>query len=216
MTDSPTILVVDDNPDLCEGVRNLLETGGYRVVIAGNGQQAFELVESTHVDLVALDIMMPGWDGLRTCEQIRKISNMPILMVTELDVPQVIHQAYGVGSQDYLYKPYESWDWPIRIAAILKRAHELGIQPRQIEISGRSVLLTPLEVRLLQVLRLVPSVWVPAGVLFQQTWGYSGEEGIHLVHAAVAQLHQKIEADPGSPTIIRGDDRQRYRIQLES
>ena len=121
MTNSAIILVVDDSVDLCEAIGVTLEPDGYQVVFAHNGIEALKRVETTKVDMILLDILMPGMDGFQACVELRKRTQAPIMMVSALDDTESITLAYRLGADDFLCKPFGIHELRVRVAAILER-----------------------------------------------------------------------------------------------
>ena len=128
-----TILIAEDDPDIRDGVRILLSGEGYHILEAENGTRALEIF-NPEVDLVILDIMMPGMSGLRVCEELRKVSTVPILFLTaRLDEPSVL-EGLGIGADDYLPKPFRVAELRARVAAHLRRQNRAPA--RRMERSG--------------------------------------------------------------------------------
>ncbi len=121
-----TILIAEDDGDIVELLRLYLENSGYRVISADNGEKALELMKREHVDLALLDVMMPQMDGYELTRQIRKISNIPILILSARDQDYDRILGLNLGADDYLTKPFNPMEVAARINSNLRRFYELG------------------------------------------------------------------------------------------
>ncbi|HMN27175.1 MAG TPA: response regulator [Caldilineaceae bacterium] len=119
---TPQILVVDDEPLLRNLLERSLKRAGYRVVTASNGADALALFAATPIDLALVDVMMPGIDGYRVCEELRQWSSVPVILLTSLDNADEIVHGFSVGADDYITKPFQFRDLEVRIQALLRRA----------------------------------------------------------------------------------------------
>ncbi|MBW7881550.1 MAG: response regulator [Caldilineaceae bacterium] len=118
-----TILVVDDEEPLRNLLQISLQRHGYHVLVARNGREALEIVNNKTVDLVLLDIMMPEMDGFTTCAELRKRSDLPIVMLTALNRPDDIVHGFNLGADDYITKPFTFREVEVRLQAILRRVY---------------------------------------------------------------------------------------------
>src|SRR5262245_31380553 len=171
-----TILVVDDEAAIAEAVRARLESEGYRVIEAADGPEAIAAHREHHPDLVVLDLMLPGMDGLEVCQQIQKDGWTPVLMLTAKTEEADKVAGFAVGADDYLTKPFSLRELTIRVKAILRRVDRIkgvGQQPtgpierhgmmiddarRRVEVDGEEIGLTPLEFEILLSLARDPGV----------------------------------------------------------
>ncbi len=214
-----TVLVVDDEESLCTLLQISLQRLGYRVLIAHNGREALEVVASKKVDLVLLDVMMPEMDGFTTCTELRKRTDVPVVLLTALSRPDDIVHGFGLGADDYITKPFTFREVEVRLQAILRRVswnqervnQEQFIQVQDIVINdevhevtvrGATVHLTPIEYQLLRTLMNTPDKPVSKEDLFQSVWGYNIAGGTNLVEVAMRRLREKVELDPSSPTYL--------------
>jgi DNA-binding response OmpR family regulator len=121
MTNRATILITDDNVTYCESIEAVLALDGFEVLVAHDGFEAIQQVEAATVDLILLDIMMPGMDGFQACAELRKRTQAPILMISALDDNDSIALAYSLGANDFLSQPFGSNELRVRVAALLGR-----------------------------------------------------------------------------------------------
>src|SRR5579884_3913206 len=166
------VLVVDDEPDIQHFMRRNLELRGFKVSLAGNGLEALAFFEKGNFELVILDIMMPGMDGLEVCRRIRQRSTVPIIMLTALGEEADKIAALDQGADDYLTKPFGVGELLARVRAVLRRNHwaeqpvsvgtrrfgelEIDFEQRRVWRNGEPVKLSPTEFGLLQELALHP------------------------------------------------------------
>jgi DNA-binding response OmpR family regulator len=169
-----TVLVVDDEEAIAEAVRARLESEGYSVVVAGDGPRAIKLTEDVHPDLVVLDLMLPGMDGLEVCREIQREHWVPVLMLTARTEETDKVAGFAVGADDYLTKPFSLRELAIRVKAILRRVDRIRSLPeaepiergalvidasrRRVTVDGSEVALTPLEFEILLTLARDPGV----------------------------------------------------------
>ena len=219
------VLIIEDDKDIREGVRILLESENYRVQEAENGRQGLELLDQ-ETDLVILDIMMPGISGLRTCEEIRKVSNVPVLFLTAK--VQESDKLIGLmaGGDDYLPKPFSYAELLGRVKALLRRyniymgrvkpedekkdswleSRGLKVHQKfnQVFVRGKETDLSELEYRILLLMMEYPGKIFSAQNLYESVWEepyfYSCNSTI-MVH--IRKLRVKIEEDPKEPKYIK-------------
>ena len=163
-----TILVVDDEEAIAEAVRARLEAEGYRVVAAADGREAIAAHAEHHPDLVVLDLMLPGMDGLEVCKQIQRDGWTPVLMLTARAEEADKVAGFAVGADDYLTKPFSLRELAVRVKAILRRVDRIqgAVEPggpverdgtwidaarRRVTVDGEEVGLTPLEFEILSL-----------------------------------------------------------------
>jgi len=213
-----SILVVDDEEPLRNLLQISLQRHGYHVAIARNGREALEVAASRKIDLVLLDIMMPEMDGFATCLELRKRSDIPIVMLTALNRPDDIVHGFNLGADDYITKPFTFREVEVRLQAILRRvywsqervepsvltANEISLNDDTHEVSVRdeAVHLTPIEYQLLRFLIISPDRPISKDTLFQHVWGYDMVGGTNLVEVAMRRLREKIEQDPSQPVYL--------------
>jgi two-component system, OmpR family, alkaline phosphatase synthesis response regulator PhoP len=221
VTAAPTlrkrILLVDDEAAIVQSLRYNLEKNGYLVTAAGDGRSAVALAASESPDLVILDIMLPLLDGIEACKEIRKVSNVPIIMLTakHQEVDKVL--ALELGADDYVTKPFSLGEIIARVKARLRRqdvdneARDESITIGEISIDrsrqrlvvrGEVVALAPKEFRLLYVLMENRGRIVTRQMLLEKVWGYDFEGEHQTISVHVRWLREKIEVDPNNPRHI--------------
>lgn len=208
------ILVVDDEPPIVELVRGYLGREGYAVVSAGDGRAALDLARRTPVDLVILDVMLPGLDGIEVCRQLRTFSDAYVMMLTARgeEVDRVV--GLSVGADDYLVKPFSPREMVARVKALLRRPRlgrpgtspapglEMDELRRTVRVDGDPVELTTLEFDLLCVLARHPGLVVRRSWLLEQVWGPEFVGDDHLVDVHIANIRRKLGDLPSQPRFI--------------
>ena len=225
------ILVVDDEPPIVELVTGYLEREGWTVSSAGDGVAALEGARVQAPDVVVLDVMLPGLDGIEVCRRLRTFSDAYVLMLTARS--EEIDRIMGltVGADDYLVKPFSPRELVARIRALLRRprtgdqAPPAGAPPaglevdeprRLVRVDAVPVELTALEFNLLAVLSRSPGVVISRQVLLDEVWGSSLAGDDHLVDVHVANLRRKLGDDPASPRFVETVRGVGYRLREEA
>src|ERR687898_2745879 len=214
-----TVLVVDDETAIAEAVRARLSSEGFRVLVAADGPQALELAGAEEPDLVVLDLMLPGMDGLEVCRRLQAGRWVPVLMLTARTEEADKVAGFAVGADDYLTKPFSLRELAARVQAILRRReriegsadgapierHGLLVDGRRrlVEVDGEEIQLTPLEFEILHVLAREPGVVVSRDQLMDRIWGYRDHAGGRVVDSHVARLRRKLGEDGNDPRFIR-------------
>lgn len=216
-----TILVVDDEEAIAEAVRARLASEGYRVLVAGDGPEAIQIHAAESPDLVVLDLMLPGMDGLEVCKQIQRDRWTPVLMLTAKTEEADKVAGFAVGADDYLTKPFSLRELVVRVRAILRRVDRIkGVTPvadgpiernglmidaqrRIITVDDAEVGLTPLEFEILLALAREPGVVLSRDALMDRVWGYRDYAGGRVVDSHVARIRRKLGEDGNEPRFIR-------------
>lgn len=214
-----TVLVVDDEEAIAEAVRARLESEGYRVIVAFDGPQAIAAHAEHKPDMVVLDLMLPGMDGLEVCREIQRHSWTPVLMLTAKTEEADKVAGFAVGADDYLTKPFSLRELAARVKAILRRIErmqaqsndgplELGglmVDPdrRRVTVDGEEIGLTPLEFEILLSLARDPGVVLSREQLMDRVWGYRDYAGGRVVDSHVARIRRKLGEDGNEPRFIR-------------
>ena len=211
------ILIVEDDKKTASLVALYLEREGFQTVVASDGLQALELVKRHKPAFVILDLMLPRLDGWGVCRQIRRTSNVPILMLTARG--EEIDRVSGLtlGADDYLAKPFSPRELVARVKAILRRtlpetspgknllSHEnlvIDLEKRRVSLQGRPLSLTPHEYKLLQTLMAVPGKVFTRAELLDKLYP-AGEAVIdRVIDVHIGKLREKIEEDPANPRWI--------------
>lgn len=213
------ILVIDDDPLLLQLIEASLKQDNYEVHVVSSGQEGLQLLNVLKPHLVILDIMMPHLNGWEICERIRKISTVPIIMLTARGSQADIVRGLRGGADDYLVKPFHPAELLARVSAVLRRANmpppsenaplrfgdgELTIDPvdRQVTRGGEMVDLTPTEFDLLLFMASRAGRILSADLIFENVWSYDAEANIEGVKWYVWRLRQKIEKNPSHPRYI--------------
>jgi DNA-binding response OmpR family regulator len=218
MSKKATILVVDDEPNVRKLVKANLESSGYKVVQAEEGEQALELVESTLPDLVILDLMLPKMDGYTVCRRLREFSTVPVIMLTARSAPVDLVHGFEVGADDYLTKPFSVTELLMRVQAVLRRSKwpedilarqgfsvgpiDIDFALHQVRVDGQEVKLTPTEYRLLAYLATNANRVISHRELLRAVWGPEYGEETEYLRVYMRYLRQKLEPDPGKPLYL--------------
>jgi DNA-binding response OmpR family regulator len=208
-----TILVVDDEPIVREVVVRYLRREGYRTLEAGDGDLAKTLVESERPDLVVLDLMLPGADGLSVCRWIRARGTLPIIMLTARGEEADRIVGLEIGADDYVTKPFSPRELAARVRTVLRRSSplleraeslafeelEIDAAAREVRRSGEPLHLTAKEFDLLWFLASHPRRVFSRDQLMHRVWGYSSALDTGTVTVHIRRLREKIEADASAP-----------------
>lgn len=226
---SGRVLVVDDEPQIRRVLRAALAARGYEVSTARSGEEALESLRNNRVDLVLLDMNMPGIGGLEACREIRANSEMAIIMLTVSNSERDKVAALDAGADDYVTKPFSTPELLARIRAALRRlpappegglesVHlekvEINLATRRVISKGREIRLTPKEFDLLHYLITNPNVPIPHAKLLQAVWGPDYGHQVEYLRVFVNQLRKKIEPDPSNPRYLLTEPWVGYRFAL--
>ncbi|MCW2288803.1 MtrAB system response regulator MtrA [Leucobacter luti] len=211
---SARILVVDDDRALAEMLGMVLQGENFETEFAFDGNEAVEKFRETRPDLVLLDVMLPGLDGIEVAEKIRAESGTPIIMLTARTDTRDVVRGLEAGADDYVVKPFNPVELIARIRARLREPQQeatetLRIGDLAIDVAAHEVRrgtlaipLTPLEFDLLVILARKPQQVFTREVLLEKVWGYQYKADTRLVNVHVQRLRAKIEQDPDHPTIV--------------
>lgn len=214
-----TILIVDDEPDIRDVIHVYLRNEGYRVIEATNGEEALDIIKTTSIQLVILDVMMPIMDGIKACFKIREISNTPIIMLSakEEDIDKIT--GLTTGADDYMVKPFNPLELLARVKAQLRRQTLIGKEElnslllikdlvidtskHSVKMRDNDVSLTPLEFSILVLLASHPGQVFSSEKIYETVWeepyGYS--DNTVMVH--IRNLREKLELNPREPQYIK-------------
>ena len=210
------VLVVDDDVKTVELVKLYLNRDGYRVITAYDGVEALRLAREGHPDLIVLDLMLPGVDGLEVCRILRGESDVPIIMLTARTTDQDRLIGLDLGADDYVTKPFSPKELAARVRAVLRRLPgergpaeikhgELTVNflKHQASLAGRSLNLTTIEFKLLGVLAREPGRVFSRAQLIEKAIGYDFEGFDRTIDVHILNLRRKLEPDPGHPRYIK-------------
>jgi two-component system, OmpR family, KDP operon response regulator KdpE len=224
-----TALIVDDEPYLVDLVRLNLETEGYRVVMASNGQEALERLKADLPDVVILDVMMPEMDGFETLARIREVSSVPVIMLTVRAEESDRIRGLEIGADDYLTKPFSPRELTTRVKALLRRSFTpaparktrivvddnltIDFDKGEVLARGRKVTLRPTEYRLLYHLVNNAGRLMTHETLLSRVWGPEYRDEAHYLRLYITYLRQKLERDPAHPKYILTERGMGYRFR---
>lgn len=209
-----TILVVDDDDALSEMVGIVLAQEGYETVFCDAGDRALEAFTTHHPDLILLDFMLPGMNGIEVCTKIRTESQVPIIMLTAKGDTEDVVKGLEAGADDYMTKPFKPAELLARVRARLRPREDRHNEPLRIgnliiDLAGHTVSrdgqmigLTPLEFELLANLARQPGQVMTREALLGNVWGYEKTVDSRLVNVHIQRLRAKIERDPENPEIV--------------
>ena len=216
---SPRILVVDDEKMVTEVVERYLQREGYDVAVARDGLEALRIAREWSPDLLLLDLMLPGIDGLEVCRQLRQETELPIIMLTARGEETDRVVGLELGADDYMVKPFSPRELVARVKAVLRRAtagpgrapggavrfNSLSINPQTREVSddGRQINLTAKEFDLLYFLASHPNQVFTREQLMNDVWDYTYAADYSTVTVHIRRLREKVEADPVKPRYIK-------------
>ena len=208
------ILVVDDDLALAEMIGIVLGSEGFDVATCSDGAQALDVFQQENPDLILLDVMLPGMDGIEICTRIRKESDVPIVMLTARTDTADVVAGLEAGADDYVPKPFKPKELVARVRARLRGREEavderlvlgdlvIDVSGHTIHRGGEEILLTPLEFDLLVALGRAPWKVFSREELLEKVWGYRHAADTRLVNVHVQKLRSKIERDPEKPEVV--------------
>jgi len=216
---SRTILVVDDDVKTVELVKLYLNRDGYKVITSGDGLEALNLARKSHPDLIVLDLMLPGCNGLEICRTLKNESDVPVIMLTARTTEDDKLRGLNLGADDYVTKPFSPRELAARVRAVIRRLPEETLQRGPVEIkrgaitlnflnreasvSGKTLQLTPSEFKLLGVLAREPGRVFSRQQLIEMVFGYDFEGFDRTVDVHILNLRRKVEPDPDHPRYIK-------------
>ena len=222
---SAKVLIVDDDKNICELLRLYIEKDGYETVIANDGDEAIKTFGAEKPDIILLDVMLPKLDGWQVCREIRKSSQVPIIMLTAKG--ETFDKVFGLelGADDYITKPFSMRELLARVKANIRRVSMVPAAPKDMEADngqridlgriavdgaratvykdGKALDLTQREYDLIRYLAGQPGKVFSREALMEHVWNYEGYVGdVRAVDVAVRRLREKIEDDPAAPRFI--------------
>ncbi|HEX7354481.1 MAG TPA: response regulator transcription factor [Mycobacteriales bacterium] len=231
MADQTRVLLVEDDPNIVDLIRANLAVRGFDTVVSTDGVRALALLESARPDLVLLDLMLPGVDGMELCRQMRERSSVGIIVVSARRAEHDKVSALHVGADDYMTKPFSIEELLARIAATLRRSRpvtspeppasvvvvgdvEIDLARRRVLRGGQDVHLTPTEFALLRELAVDRGSLLSHADLLRRVWGVGYQTETEYVRVYVRRLRAKLEVD-GAPPLIITHPRAGYRLAAE-
>ncbi|MGH8526665.1 MAG: response regulator transcription factor [Gammaproteobacteria bacterium] len=217
MTSEPLVLAVDDEAGILRLVKLELSQQGFRVVTAGDGEEALRVAEEQRPDIVLLDIVMPEMTGLEVMRRMREQSNAPIILVTAKDTDSDKVRGLEQGADDYIVKPFSPDELGARIRAVLRRSIgagstervvrsgevEIDLDRRLVTRGGELISLTRTEWLLLQHLAANAGKVMMNAELLSKVWGPEYRDDVQYLRVWVSRLRHKLETEPADPTIIK-------------
>lgn len=224
------ILAADDEIAVRRLVESALNTAEYDVKSASSGQQLFQLLDEFSFDLIVLDLVMPGMDGLDICRSIRQRSDIPIIILSGRIDEQIKISALDMGADDYVTKPFRIDELRARVRALLRRSSNLlpsegvlsvggldiNFKDRTVRAPGKTVRLTRIELAVLVELAKCPGLVVTSESLVRRVWGLRSNVDLQNLRVHIGNLRKKIEADPGDPKHILTVTAVGYRLAAET
>jgi len=221
------ILTVEDDERIRTAVRLALEDEGWEVEEADTGEEALQAFTRQPSDVVLIDIMLPGIDGFDVCRSIRRVSDVPIVMVTARADTHDVVAGLEAGADDYLTKPFAPKELSARIRALLRRARTVDLAPTHLRFGDLEIIpdegivlrddtevhLTKTEFRLLVELASAPGRVFSREVLLERVWGYGYFGDGRLVDVHVRRLRMKVEVDPANPRHVMTIRGLGYKLQ---
>ena len=207
-----TVLIVEDEANLAEPLAFLLGKEGFETVIAPDGPTALEKFDTTPIDIVLLDLMLPGMSGTDVIRELRAISTIPVIMVTAKDSELDKVLGLELGADDYVTKPYSSRELIARIKAVLRRGGvdnvletgrvNLDVDSHQVTVDGEVIQMPLKEFDLLEYLMRNADHVLTRAQLIERIWGYDYVGDTKTLDVHIKRLRSKIEVDPSNPTAI--------------
>jgi two-component system, OmpR family, KDP operon response regulator KdpE len=225
----PHVLVVDDEPQILRGLKVVLRSAGFQVAQAQTKQEALDAVAVRPPDVMILDLVLPDGSGVEVCEEVRRWSTLPIIVLSAVGDEREKVRALDAGADDYVTKPFGTDELTARIRAVLRRRDTgdgadpvvrvgpvtVDLAARRVTRDGAEVHLTPIEFDLLRVLAVHRGKLVTHARLLREVWGAGYGEETHYLRVHVAHIRRKLERDPARPEIVLTDTGVGYRLAPE-
>ena len=203
------VLIVDDNQNICDLLRVYLEKEGYTTMISNDGEEAVAKFNALHPDIVLLDVMLPGMDGWQVCREIRKKSNVPIIMITAKSETFDKVLGLGLGADDYIVKPFDTKEVVARIRAVTRRVVQtpaesevrevhydklsVNMSRYELRVDGKVVEAPPKELELLYCLASHPNRVFSRDQLLDEVWGFEYYGDSRTIDVHIKRLREKLE-----------------------
>ena len=230
---SYTVLIAEDDADIRSLLKLYLENNSYQVLEAEDGQKAWQILQTEHVDLALLDIMMPGMDGYRLIQELRRVSNIPVIVLSARDQDCEKILGLNIGADDYLSKTFNPLEVTAHVQSALRRFYQLGsgvsrepapstitlgelcldLYEMKLEKNGQPVDLTATEYRILTKLMKQPGRVFTKAQLYDGASGYFSESDDKTMMVHISKLREKIEENPREPRYIKTIRGLGYKIE---
>ena len=224
----PHILVVDDEPQITRVLRTSLNAQGYEIRVANDGETALEIVKDFAPDLVITDLAMPNMNGIELCRRLRKMSQVPILILSVRGEERAKIEALDSGADDYVTKPFSTGELLARIRAALRRSppstsepqtkidlgdFQVDLDAHSVAVGGKEVRLTPKEFDVLAYMAQHPRKVLTHRAILNAVWGSNSVEQNEYLRVFVGQLRKKLEPDASAPKYILTEPWVGYRFE---
>ena len=224
------VLVIDDEPQIRRALRAGLEHNGYDVTLAASGEEGLDIASVHPADLIILDLAMPGTDGFEVCRELRKWTDVPIVVLSVRDSEEDKIKALDMGADDYLVKPFGVGELLARMRAVWRRSGsspdtedpsfvhgdlEVDFAHRIVKKEGKEVHLTPKEYDLLRYMIQNRNRVLTHRQLLGKVWGSEYADDHHTLRVHIANLRNKIESDPSRPQFVHTETRVGYRFKTD-
>jgi two-component system KDP operon response regulator KdpE len=227
MQTRPHILVVDDESQITRVLRTTLSAQGYEIRVANDGETALEMVKDFAPDLVITDLAMPNMNGIELCRNLRRVSQVPILVLSVRGEERSKVEALDSGADDYITKPFSTGELLARVRAALRRAppvsetktkiedgdFSIDLEARLVTVAGREIRLTPKEFEVLFYMAQHPRKVLTHRAILNAVWGSNSMEQNEYLRVFVGQLRKKLEADASTPKYIVTEPWVGYRFE---
>jgi two-component system, OmpR family, KDP operon response regulator KdpE len=229
MTAAPRVLVVDDEPQIVRGLKIILRNAGYAVEAAETKEQALALLSTRPPDALVLDLVLPDGQGVEVCEEVRRWSRLPILVLSAVGDEREKVRALDAGADDYVTKPFGTDELLARLRAVMRRSAdpgeggggsklnigelEIDIMDRRVLRAGEEVHLTPIEFDLVRVLAQHHGRLITHRQLLHEVWGPEYGLETHYLRVHVAHIRAKLEVDPSRPQYLITEPGVGYRLR---
>ena len=214
------IIVCDDDPDINESIAISLKHDGYKVIKCFNGKEAISALNKNHIDLIIMDIMMPGEDGLKTVERIRENSDVPIIFLSAKSEINDKIAGLNIGGDDYMTKPFEMLELKARIRSIIKRSNttieknekkeykigniRIDIDSKSVTIRNKPIKFTPIEYKILLYFVKNAGKVLSSNDIYKEVWNESEAYNIeNTIAVHIRHIREKIEKDSREPKYIK-------------
>lgn len=227
MKEQPTVLVADDEPQMVGVIAYALQTAGFQVIMAYDGLQALQQIETCHPDLVILDVRMPCIDGFEVCRRVRSETTIPVLLLTVRDEQEDVIKGLELGADDYMTKPFSTRELVLRVQAIARRTRILEVpvvesgplridfERHRVTLHGLPVELTALEYRLLACLASNAGRVLTWQALLKKGWDLESWQGNkEMVKVQIHRLRHKLEPNPNLSSFISTERGTGYRFEI--